>query len=377
MPHPHVSIAGAGIIGLSLALELHRRGFAVVVLDRATPLAEASTAAAGMLAVDDPDNPPQLHQLSQLSRFLYPAFLDRLHALSGHRVHRQTATTLQSITAHRGSLPPLSPADLHRHLPSLRPGPHTFTLLDEISIDPREFASALLLAVQATTIDLRPHTPVLNIRTHPLSIEVETPTGSLHAEHFVDCTGAWSLSTPLLSQLPITPRKGQMLAIELPPSLPLTTVVRTPDIYIVPRSAGPNSGRAIIGATIEDVGFNKTVLPRAIADLHAKATDLLPPLAEATILDAWAGLRPSTPDHLPILGYLTSKSESEAEAGTHPSRRLIAGGHFRNGILLAPATAHVIADLLTGRSPSADLSPFSPQRSPFRHIPVTDIRPPV
>ena len=100
-----------------------------------------------------------------------------------------------------------------------------------------------------------------------------------------------------------------MLSVALPPSLPLHLVVRTPDIYIVPRTSGPNAGRAIIGATIEDAGFDKTVHPSDIAHLRSLAAALLPPLADAPQLEAWAGLRPATPDGLPLLGALPAPAQ--------------------------------------------------------------------
>jgi glycine oxidase len=143
-----------------------------------------------------------------------------------------------------------------------------------------------------------------------------------------------------------------MLAVSLPPSFPLHVVVRTPRIYIVPRISGPNAGRAIIGATIEDAGFDKTVHPSDIAHLRSLAASLLSPLASAPQLEAWAGLRPATPDGLPLLGALPNQPN-----------HFIATGHYRDGILLAPATAHVIAQLLLGVPPSVDLTPFSPDRT--------------
>jgi glycine oxidase len=143
-----------------------------------------------------------------------------------------------------------------------------------------------------------------------------------------------------------------MLAVSLPPSLPLHFVVRTPGIYIVPRTSGPSAGRAIIGATIEDAGFDKTVHPPDIDHLHSLAAALLPPLADTLELEAWAGLRPATPDGLPLLGALPNQPN-----------HFIATGHYRDGILLAPATAHVMAQLLLGETPSIDLAPFSPART--------------
>jgi glycine oxidase len=362
---PDICIAGAGIIGLSLALELSRRGMTVTVLDRSAPLTEASAAAAGMLAANDPHNPPQLRPLAELSLSLYPEFLDRIHPLSGIRVPFQTQTTLQALPSNaRNTTSELTTEDLAHLLPALNPTNHRFLLLEEHSLDPRQLATALLAAIRATTIDLHSNTPVLSTRSFNNAVEIHTPTGILHAAQFVDCTGAWAAATSRLaniqsniqSSIRVTPKKGQMLAVSLPPSLPLHLVVRTPDIYIVPRTSGPSAGRAIIGATIEDAGFDKTIHPSDIARLRSLATALLPRLAEAPQLEAWAGLRPATPDGLPLLGALP----------TQPNH-FIATGHYRDGILLAPATAHVMAQLLSGEVPSINLAPFSPARAGLEH----------
>ena len=355
MQQPDICIAGAGIIGLSLALELHRRGARVAVLEAGAPLGQASTAAAGMLAAHDPENPPALQSLADLSLSLYPGWLAHLEELSGIPVPFQTEITLQSVHHPRT----LRGAFLEPHssalLPQLQPGTHHFISLEEHSLNPRELAAALLAAVQATSIDLRIGTPVLLVRSRPDHVEVHTPTGILRGSHFVDCTGAWASALPPRAKFSLTPRKGQMLAVALPPSLPLNTVVRTPNIYIVPRTRGEHAGRAIIGATIEDAGFDKTVHPEDIAALHALAAGLLPPLASAPILDSWAGLRPATPDGLPLLGRLP-------EAIPAQSRRLLATGHFRNGILLAPATAHLMAQFILEETTAIDLTAFSPAR---------------
>jgi glycine oxidase len=347
-----ICIAGAGIIGLSLALELHLLGATVIVLDQSAPLSEASTAAAGMLAAADPHNPPQLRSLANLSLSLYPAFLDRLHVLSGIRVPFQTHATLQALPPEVSTTDDeLTPAELAHLVPALNPGHHRFILLDEHSLDPRQLATALLAAVHATTIDLQPNTAVLSTRSVNNTVKIQTPTSTVHAKQFVDCTGAWASITSRLPHPLVAPKKGQMLALALSPSLPLHIVVRTPRIYIVPRISGPDVGRAIIGATIEDAGFDKTVHPSDIAHLRSLAASLLSPLADAPQLEAWAGLRPATPDGLPLLGALP----------TQPNH-FIATGHYRDGILLAPATAHVMAQLLSGVSPSIDLTPYYPTR---------------
>jgi glycine oxidase len=350
MHHSDICIAGGGIIGLSLALELHRRGLRVTVLDRGQFLSEASTAAAGMLAASDPENPAPLRRLSDLSLSLYPAFLQRLHELSGIRVPFHTNQTLQS---HRHtSADTLSAEALTQILPQLHSGNQHFTLIEEHSLDPRHLAAALLAAVQATTIDLQPGTQVLSVQSIDDAVEVHTPSTVFRASQFINCTGAWATHSSLAPRLTVTPKKGQMLAVSLPASLPLSLVVRTHDIYIVPRTTGPNAGRAIIGATIEDAGFDKIVHPSDIAHLRSRAAALLPALTEAPQLEAWAGLRPSTSDGLPFLGALPDR----------PHQYVVAG-HYRNGILLAPATAHVMAQLVTGETTAIDLVNFSPIRA--------------
>jgi glycine oxidase len=349
MHQSDICVAGAGIIGLSLALELHRRGLRVTVLDQRTPLAEASTAAAGMLAANDPDNPPLLQDLARLSLSLYPAFLEQLHILSGTRVSFQTHTTLQALPSHIATADNiLTPQDLAHLLPSLIPGDRRFILLDEHSLDPRELAAALLAAVRAASIDLRANTPVRSIRRHAGSIEINTPSGTFHAAQLVDCTGAWAATT---SPLHVAPKKGQMLSVSLPSSFPLHFVVRTSDVYIVPRTTNPSALRAIIGATIEDAGFDKKVYPSDIARLRNLASALLPSLAEAPQLETWAGLRPASPDGLPLLGPLSNQPN-----------HLLATGHYRNGILLTPATAHLMAQYIVGETPSLNLAPFAPSR---------------
>ncbi len=330
MHHPDYCIAGAGIIGLSLALELHRRGATVTVLERNTPLAEASYAAAGMLAAHDPENPAQLQPLANLSLALYPAYLAHIEALSQLPVPYQTHITLQSHTTQP---------------------PHRFHRMEEKSIDPRQLAHALFTAVQATPIHVQHHTPVQTVLQQSDCIQIQTPTTTITTTHFIDCTGSWTSSTSHLPPTTVVPRKGQMLAVAIPPSLQLDTVLRTPDIYIVPRIQGPNAGRAILGATIEDRGFDKSIHPAAIAHLHTLAAQLIPEFASAPILETWAGLRPATSDGLPLLGALPGNP-----------RHLLASGHYRNGILLAPATAQLIAQLLLNETPAIDPTSYTPNR---------------
>ena len=316
-----ILILGAGVIGLALGLELRKRGFRVDVFDSRTPLAGASTAAAGMLAVEDPHNPAELLPFSRLSGSLYPSFLTLVKELSGTEVPFQTKTTVQYMP------------DGTRHI------------LQEHSIDPRQLAPALLLAA-------------LNSGVRLLSEEPDQPS-----ETVIHTTGAWGAEG-----LPVTPRKGQMLRVQVPPGMRLEQVHRSEHVYVVPRSQGPQAGTALIGATVEDAGFDLKTSPEALAGLRRKGAALVPELAEersAPALEAWAGLRPATPDDLPLLGAW--EDPPHASLG---QRRFIATGHFRNGILLAPATAVLMADLIEGRSGPVSLGPFDPRRfDPSRFAP--------
>ncbi len=338
MASPDFLIAGAGIIGLSLALELEARGAHVTVLDAGLALQQTSTAAAGMLAVDDPKNPAVLKPLAELSASLYPSFLDRIAALSDTLVPFQTSTTLEAGSR----IDPLQ--RVSELVPQLDTGNHHFHLLKENSVDPRQLAPALLAAVRNSNVTLLERTALQRIAATPSSVRVQTNSAPLEAPYLIDCMGSWSPA-------PVRPRKGQMLAVRMPASLDLATVIRTPEVYIVPRTDGPNAGLAIIGATIEDAGFDLTVHALDILTLNAQATRLLPVLAEGEFVESWSGLRPGTMDELPILGY----------APRQP-RYLLATGHYRNGILLAPATASVMTQLLIGETPAVDLGPFSATR---------------
>lgn len=315
---PDVLIAGAGIIGLSLALELHRRGAQVTVLERDTSYRQASHAAAGMLAAEDPHNPPALLPLAKQSLELYPSYLSRLEAVSGFRVPYQTSITHQHLTDG-------SNTRLHEH-----------------SLDPRQLGNALLAAVRSTTIDLRENVGELELADDDNLIHVRDAYGDeLAAPYLVHATGAWFRPGNL-----VQPRKGQMLRVRYEG----TEVHRSEQVYIVPRTQGPQAGSALIGATVEAAGFDTTTDSASLARLQELAATLVPATADAPILESWAGLRPATQDQLPLLGPLP-----------HSPREIAATGHFRNGILLAPVTAHLLADLLEGK-PAAALTPFLPSR---------------
>ncbi len=330
---PDVVVVGAGVIGLAVALELHDRGAVVRVIERGRSLSGASIAAAGMLAANDPYNPKELGPLSQLSVERYPQFLRRIEALSGVSVPFQTQTTVQ-YSADGATM-----------------------RLQERSLDPRQLAAGLLAAVRATPIQLLEETQIAGVDEASERLKIRLTGGvEFSAKALIYCAGAWTpkvMSGLSLGAVPIRPRKGQMLRVRLPARLPLEEVHRGEHIYIVPRTFGPQAGTALLGATVEDAGFDTIVRPEDLLKLRALAAELIPELgseSEAPMVEAWAGLRPVTPDELPILGACARDGY------------LVASGHYRNGILLTPATAMVLADLVEGKTPVLDLTAYSPKR---------------
>ena len=323
---PDIVVAGAGIIGLALALEIHLRGATVLVLDTAAAAGGASTAAAGMLAAEDPHNPPKLSDLSRFSISLYDHFLDRLAVPSGIRVPYQTTLTLQYLED--GSILPLA----------------------ERSIDPRQLAAAALQAVRSSNIQLIEHTSRLEISEQPGGITIRPQHGPvIHANRLIHASGAWFSGPPA-----ITPRKGQMLRVQIPADRELREVHRSSSIYIVPRTQGPQAGSALIGATEEDAGFDLRTSQVDLDQLRQRAAALLPALGDLTAapqVESWAGLRPAAADRLPLIGRLPGSNH-----------QWMAAGHYRNGILLAPATAVALTDLLEDKPSAVDLTPFDPAR---------------
>lgn len=333
-----VIIAGAGIIGISLALELRQRGADVLVLERGEPGRESSSAAAGMLAAADLETPPELRPLALQSARMFPEFVRRIENLSGMQVDFRQHGSIALLAdpeappSHRK----LTPEELQRLEPSLQPQSYSVFFLQEDSVDPDLLMQAALTAAEKAGVEIRSHAAVGQMQSRASHVEVVAGGEPLHGRKAVNCCGAWS-------GLPVKPRKGQMLYLQPPKSGVLTHVFRAPEIYLIPRS----SGKILVGATVEDVGFNKTVEPETIHHLHKAAAKFIPELASANVIASWAGLRPGTPDDLPVLGETSSPGA------------FIASGHFRNGILLAPITAKVMADLLEEKTLQLDISAFA------------------
>jgi len=342
MNNADVAIAGGGIIGLATALELKSAGCAVTVFDRTEAMSEASRAAAGMLAAADPENPGALRELSRFSLACYPDFLARIEQLSAKRIPIRTSTTVQGV--HRlpvalGETKILDETDLEALAPGAIASGLRFLLLEEQSFDAWDLAESLPAAARAAGIELRENTSVLSVRAVKSAVEFVTVNGTFSAGAFLNAAGAWAPT--LDSALPVFPRKGHMLTVELPGAIQMHCVLRTPNVYIVPRGAN----RYTIGSTVEDAGFDRNVDPARIHELFSRAAALWPPLRNAGIAETWVGFRPGSEDGLPIID----------QAG---NRCWVATGHFRNGILLGPGSGRLLSQSIAGREPQIDLSPF-------------------
>jgi glycine oxidase len=377
-----VAIAGGGIIGLSLGLELRRRGLSVVVLERGQAMRAASWAAGGMLAVDDPQNPKELMPLARLSREIYPEWLARVEGLAGMKVPLRTGSTLQWVASEGGRAETasvecervegeLATAEEIRELaPGLRAEGLCFRLLEEASLDPRDLCAALPPAFKAAGGKLAEECEVVGVeragaeagvgvvvqtRRAGETSELGSEQSEIAAGNFVNCCGAWAGSlvqakaSPIGGKeshdLPVEPVKGQMVELRCGPER-LKCVVRGRGVYLIPRG----DGRVTAGSTMERVGFDERVEERAIAGLVRAAQNLIPELEMTDPLECWAGLRPGTPDGLPMMG------RAEMNGCWY------ATGHYRDGILLAPGTAWVMAQAMMDERTDVELEAFRPVR---------------
>jgi glycine oxidase len=219
--------------------------------------------------------------------------------------------------------------------------------LHERCVDPRHVTSAAIAVLRKhRSIKFSSGDQVLSVElADGKAVGVLTNKTRFGGGIVVNCAGAWAGQTGPHA-FPTRPVKGQMLCVVTPKKELLRHVVRTPDVYLIPRS----DGRLLIGATVEEAGFDKQTHPETIATLRRAALDLVPELANARFVSAWAGLRPGTPDGLPILG------------ATSTPGYFVATGHFRDGILLAPVTARVMAQVISGRTAELDLRAFAAAR---------------
>jgi glycine oxidase len=349
-----VIVIGAGVIGLSLARRLRQEGVAVLVIEKGEPAREATYAAGGMIAYCDPHLPSSLQPLACASAAMYPEFVHDLHDESGESADLRDAGTIWF--AEQGEQPGLegarclSPEDVALLDPFIVQGDSAFWL-PESSVDPRALGSALLKAAKHRGVDFVTGSAATEIQVKGGRTSGVTTAHSFYpSAAVVNCAGAWASQIQPFG-LPTRPVKGQMVCVVPSPGDSgkgpvVQHVIRTPDVYVIPRS----DGRLLLGATVEEAGFDKGTDADTVQRLHQAAANVVPVIGEMRLHDAWAGLRPGSPDDLPILGE------------TSLAGYFAATGHYRDGIMLAPVTAQLMTQLLTRQVPDYDLQPFSPLR---------------
>jgi glycine oxidase len=353
---------GGGVIGLACAWRAAQRGARVAVLERDEPPAGATRVAAGMLAPvgELAFGEPALLEMTLASARLYPAFVAELEAATGEStgyarqgafhltLGRDEAAQLRRVHDLQRSLgleaewlPPRRCRELEPGLtPSFNGGVHA---PGEAAVDPRALTGALRAALALAGGEVRGGSAVLaGLFEGERLAGVRTGAGEeLRAGAVVLAAGAWSGRAgwlPEHARPPVRPVKGQILELRSRDgSPPCARILASERVYLVPRP----DGRLIVGATSEEQGFDTAVTAGGVHELLREAYRLLPDVAEMELLDAMAGLRPGTPDNLPLVG-------PGAIDGL-----LLATGHYRNGILLAPLTAEAIAAALAGEEPAA------------------------
>jgi len=364
-----VVIVGGGIIGCSIAFELSSRNLRVAVLDRQELMQEASWAVGGMLS-PAPDCPAAipLVPLGRASLALYPQFVSAIEEhswiRSGYRTggtvevlcHGDAERELSTLVAlHRGLGLACEPFPLDEALefePSLGREVRAAAFLpEEASVNTRALNAAVLAASCAQGAMPFPGTDIISvINDGNRCVGVKTRIGeTLSSGHVVVAAGCWtSLIPEAAPYAPTQPLRGQMAAL-LHKGKPIRHVLRSERGYIVPRDQ-ETPQKLVVGSTLENAGYEKAVTSGGLENIFSAVNEIAPSLAAAEIVETWSGLRPGTPDQLPILG------PTEIEG------LVMATGHYRNGILLAPITARLIVEWITERRVSLNWESFSPSR---------------
>jgi glycine oxidase len=359
-------IVGGGVIGLALAFELLCRGRSVLVLERGEPGGGASDVAAGMLApVSEADTGPDaVVALGQESLRRYPEFVERVEERSGidcayrtegmlwvavNRDERAELEHIEGTLLGKGlEARRLSAAQVLEREPHLSPRVTGGLLVPgDHQVDPRSLLRSLVGAIRAMggRIEAGRTVERIDARGGVHGQDREGRPFAYRAQQVVLAAGAWGeeISLPL-PPLGLRPVKGQLVRLRGTPLV--HHLLRTPEVYLVPRT----EGELLIGATAEEMGFDEAPTAGAVLDLLRHAWELLPGIYDLQLSEINVGLRPALLDHLPSIGP------------THVDGLYLAVGHFRHGILLAPATAHYLAELLERGETPAALQPFQPGR---------------
>ena len=364
-----LAVVGAGVVGLSVAWRAAQRGLRVVVLERDKPGAGSSGVAAGMLApVSEALLTEQpLLRLGLARAASYPQFVAELEAASGVRSgYHRSGTLLAARDADEAealgrelalrtrlglSVTRLRASEARQLEPALAPAMRlALEIPDDHAIDPRRLISALAIALARAGGELRNRVAVsrLHVAGDRVTGLVLAGGETLAVEQVVLATGAWSLEgIPESAQVPMRPVKGQIMRMRDPNGAGLLRrVVRMRGGYIVPRG----DGRYVLGATMEERGFDTTVTAGAVYGLLRDSIELVPGLSELVLEEVASGLRPASPDNAPVIG-------PGALEGLH-----WATGHYRHGVLLAPITAEGVVRRLAGEAPDEVLAAFDPLR---------------
>lgn len=367
----HVAIVGAGVSGLGIGWRLAQRGFAVTVFDKGAAGSGATYAAAGMLAACSEAEPGEeaLIALGRESQKRWPDFAAEVEAAAGLSVDlRQEGTLLVALTADDqarlthdlGFQKSLGlPLEWISAGAARKREPHLGSRLagalwspEDTQVDNRKLGAALRVAAERAGVTLRENTAVKGITSERGRVTgIELGGGDkIAADHVVLAAGAWSRQIegiPAEARPPVRPIKGQMIALQMDPRAPLMThVVWAPGVYMVPRL----DGRLLLGATVEEKGFDATLTAGAMLTLLEAAWRAVPAIEELPIAETWVGHRPGSRDDAPILG-------------TGPLDGLTyATGHHRNGILLTPVTADLVAQLVVDGKADPLLQPFGMNR---------------
>ena len=360
-----VAIAGGGLIGASIALDLARAGLRVGLFDRQEPGLEASWAGAGILS-PAPESAAliALVPLGKASMAIYPEFVRMVEDASGQSVGYRPKGTLQALFSRRAReelstvialhhglglrAEPLSARDARALEPSLSEDLEAGVLRpEEASVDNRALTQAVLEAARRSGVQFFSASGAEAIwREGGRCLGLNLKNEKVEAQWTVIAAGCFSANIQgVAPYAPVRPAKGQMVALRAD-DLKIERVLWSEKIYLVPR----NDGRILAGATVEYTGFEKAVTAGGLEKILAGAIELSPGLAASRVEETWAGLRPDSPDHLPILGP------------TDIDGLLIATGHFRGGILLTPITARLVREWVTEQRVTVDWERFSPMR---------------
>ncbi len=369
-PAADVAVIGGGIMGSAVALRLAQRGIAVTVIERGIPGAEASSAAAGILGPQmEADGPGPLLELGLKSRALYPALAAELRDLTGIDVGYDRSGVLMvafdeggeaALSSRRAwqlarglRVDILSGEAARAREPALSPAVRAaLAFTDDAQVVARDLARAFSQAAAVAGARFLTGRYVRRVIIKDgAAVGVELDGETLPAGVVVVAAGSWSglVEGAGVPAAVVRPARGQLVSIETRPPL-FRHVVAAPGGYLVPR----RDGTVLAGSTVEMAGFRKEVTVGGLASILTLAKAVIPALADAPVTGSWSNFRPFTEDHLPVLG------------ATGVRGLVLATGHFRNGILLAPITAQAIAELVaTGHAP-IDLAPFAVDRFAMR-----------